>query len=38
MYVDRGDILEMGNHEELMAKKGEYNRLYMSQYDFLKTS
>ncbi len=36
MYVDKGDILEKGNHDELMAKKGEYYRLYMSQYDFLK--
>lgn len=36
MYVDKGDILEKGNHEELMEKKGEYYRLYMSQYDFLK--
>lgn len=36
MYVDKGDILEKGNHEELMAQKGEYYKLYMSQYDFLK--
>ncbi len=36
LYVDKGDILERGNHEELMAQKGEYYRLYMSQYDFLK--
>ena len=35
MYVDRGAILEKGNHEELMRQKGEYYRLYMSQYDFL---
>ena len=35
MYVDKGDILEKGNHEELMALKGEYYHLYMSQYDFL---
>ena len=31
-----GDILEKGNHEELIALKGEYYKLYMSQYDFLK--
>jgi len=37
MYVDKGNILEMGTHEELLALKGEYNRLYMSQYDFLNT-
>ena len=36
MYVDRGDILERGSHEELMRRKGEYYKLYMSQYDFLK--
>ena len=36
MYVDKGDILEKGNHEDLMALKGEYYKLYMSQYDFLK--
>ncbi len=32
MYVDRGNILEKGAHEELMALGGEYYRLYMSQY------
>lgn len=36
MYVDKGAILEKGSHDELMLKKGEYYRLYMSQYDFLK--
>ena len=36
MYVDRGGIREKGSHEELLAKKGEYYNLYMSQYDFLK--
>ena len=36
MYVDRGAILEKGNHDELLTEKGEYYRLYMSQYDFLK--
>lgn len=35
MYVDRGGILESGSHEELMRKKGEYYKLYLSQYDFL---
>ncbi len=32
MYVDKGNILERGTHEELMALNGEYYRLYMSQY------
>ena len=36
LYVAEGDILERGNHEELMKQKGEYYKLYMSQYDFLK--
>lgn len=36
LYVDQGGILEMGNHEELMKKKGDYYKLYMSQFDFLK--
>ena len=36
LYVDRGDILERGSHEELLAMKGEYYKLYMSQFDFLK--
>ncbi len=35
MYVDKGDIIERGNHEELLAQKGEYYQLYMSQFDFL---
>ncbi len=32
MYVDRGNILERGTHDELMKQHGEYYRLYMSQY------
>lgn len=32
MYVDKGTILERGTHDELMALKGEYYHLYMSQY------
>ena len=27
-----GDILEVGNHEELMEKKGFYYELYNSQF------
>lgn len=38
MYVDKGAILERGTHEQLLARKGEYYRLYMSQFDFLKTA
>lgn len=36
MYVDKGGILEKGSHEELLEQKGEYYRLYMAQYEFLK--
>ena len=35
MYIDKGGILERGSHEELLAQKGAYYELYMSQYDFL---
>lgn len=35
MYIDKGGIREKGSHEELLAQKGEYYHLYMSQYDFL---
>jgi len=35
MYVDHGGIVERGTHEELLAQKGEYYHLYISQYDFL---
>ena len=36
MYVDHGGIREIGSHEELLEKKGDYYQLYMSQYDFFK--
>ncbi|MBQ5850026.1 MAG: ABC transporter ATP-binding protein, partial [Lachnospiraceae bacterium] len=36
MYIDKGGILERGNHETLLAAEGEYYHLYMSQFDFLK--
>ena len=35
MYVDDGEIKEMGNHDELMQIKGYYYDLYISQYAFL---
>ena len=35
LYVDKGGILERGNHDQLLAQKGEYYQLYMSQFDFL---
>ena len=32
-YIDDKNILETGNHEELMAKKGAYYQLYESQFE-----
>lgn len=32
LVVDRGRIIERGSHDELIAKKGFYCRLYMSQF------
>jgi len=31
MYVDKGNIAESGNHDQLMALKGEYYELVMAQ-------
>ena len=38
MYIDEGGILESGTHDELMAKKGAYYKLYTSQLDDIKAS
>ena len=32
MYIDKGQIKEIGSHDELMEKKGLYYKLYTSQY------
>ena len=32
LVVDHGDVVEQGTHEELMVKKGFYQRLYASQF------
>lgn len=34
-YIDHGTIVEHGTHRELLAKKGEYWKLYESQYAML---
>ncbi len=33
MYIDDGGILESGTHDELMARKGAYYKLYTSQME-----
>ena len=33
LVMKDGDIIEQGNHEELLAKKGFYADLYNSQFD-----
>jgi ATP-binding cassette subfamily B protein len=35
LYVDKGKIIEMGTHDQLIDKKGLYYDLYLSQYQFL---
>lgn len=32
LYMEDGDIKEVGNHEELMRKNGKYATLYLSQF------
>ena len=36
--IDDGGILEAGNHEELMAKKGAYYELYEAQFKAVKST
>ena len=33
MVLNNGDIIETGNHEELLEKKGFYAELYNSQFE-----
>lgn len=33
IYLSKGEIVEQGNHQELLAKKGRYYGLYTLQYD-----
>jgi ATP-binding cassette subfamily B protein len=32
LVMKDGNVVETGNHEELMAKKGFYSELYFSQF------
>lgn len=32
LYMENGDIKEAGSHDELMAKHGKYEQLYLSQF------
>jgi ATP-binding cassette subfamily B protein len=33
IYLSHGEIIEEGNHAELLEKKGRYYGLYMLQFD-----
>jgi ATP-binding cassette subfamily B protein len=35
MVLDRGEVKEMGSHEELLALNGHYSNLYKMQYEVL---
>ena len=32
IVVDRGEVVEQGNHEELMERKGFYYQMYQAQF------
>ena len=38
LVMKDGDIIEQGNHEELLARKGFYADLYNSQFDKTQTA
>jgi ATP-binding cassette subfamily B protein len=33
MVIDDGQIMEMGNHEELIRQKGKYYNMYFNQFN-----
>lgn len=35
VFIEQGQIKEMGSHDELMAQGGKYKDLYMSQFEQL---
>ena len=32
VVMDHGQVAEVGNHEQLLAQKGKYYELYMTQF------
>jgi len=38
LVIDGGGIAEMGNHDELMSKRGLYYNLFMAQFKFIECS
>ena len=32
LYMEKGDVAEIGTHEQLMERKGKYAALYNSQF------
>lgn len=38
MVIDRGQIVEQGSHDELMARQGAYYRMFMNQFGNLELS
>ena len=37
VVLDSGTVAEIGNHDELIAKKGAYYKLYQSQFEGIAT-
>lgn len=37
VVIDKGQISEIGSHNELLSKKGKYYDLYMTQYAGIET-
>ena len=33
LFMEKGKILESGSHEDLIARKGKYSEMYLSQFE-----